>query len=150
MIRAHSICMLMVGWMISFTISADTSINNDHIDTKEKSIPTITVIETGYLEAKPGYTGDVIGAEVENITINEERNLQIIDINVPIYLDEDDIDRVKVFSKSGKPIPQNKEAEIFNDYENNNVGIKLYLPKKNVGFKLKLIDESDSNSDSLQ
>ncbi|MFT5396803.1 MAG: hypothetical protein ACI85N_002009 [Gammaproteobacteria bacterium] len=68
--------------------------------------------------------------------------MQFIEINAS--KDPKDVDRVKVISKSSKFITQDKSAEILKDYENNNVGIKLYLPKiKN--WQLKFIDELDTS-----
>ena len=113
---------------------------------EEDITPYNSVIETDYLEARTGYIGKVLGAEIEKVTANENQDMQIIEINLPIDPDIEEIDSVKVFARSGKPIPQDETAKVFNDYENNNVGIKLYLPKqKNLVFKLKLIDESDTS-----
>ena len=107
--------------------------------------PSSSEIESGFLEARPGYTGNVLGAEVEKVTIEAQQS-QIIEINLPI--DPDEVDRIQVLSVSGKPIPQDKTAQIVRDYENDNVGIKLYLPKKKDWvFKLKLIDEPGIDSD---
>ena len=143
MIRSFSICLVfMLNCISSPVVSADQSM----IKENTMQAPSTSVIETGFLEARPGYTGNVLGAEVEKVTIDEAQQSQIIEINLPI--DPDEVDRVQVISVSGKPIPQDKTAQIIRDYENDNVGIKLYLPKKKDWvFKLKLVDEPGIGSD---
>ena len=137
---------MMIFSITNFSVLAETPAIGDQ-DSAAKSISQIsneTEIETGLLKAKPGYVGDVLGAKIESISIDEAHDMQIIEINVPI--EPEDVDRVKVISKSGKTIKQDKSAEILKDYENNNVGIKLYLPKKkNWQFKLHFVDESDTS-----
>jgi len=139
--------------IIIFCISDFAVCEENPTDSEISSIESKTTIhdkaslETGYLETKPGFTGNVLGAEIKNISIGDKQETQIIDVILPIDPDDFDIDRVKILSKSGKPIYQDKSALIFEDYENDNVGIKLYLPKKkNLMFKLKLIDESEINT----
>ena len=143
MIRSFSICLVfMLNFISSPVVSADQSM----IKENTMQTPSSSEIESGFLEARPGYTGNVLGAEVEKVTIDEAQQSQIIEINLPI--DPDEVDRIQVLSVSGKPIPQDKTAQIVRDYENDNVGIKLYLPmKKDWVFKLKLIDEPGIDSD---
>ena len=88
MTRTQAFCLQILVCMSSLAYSADPSTNNDNASPKESSITSTTIIETGYLEAKPGYTGKVLGAEIVKITFDEPLNLQIIEINVPIYLDD--------------------------------------------------------------
>jgi hypothetical protein len=102
--------------------------------TEEKSI------DTGELEATPGHRGDELGAEV--IHYEEHDEYQSIHLNIPIEPDE--VDQVEVMTPSGETIPQSREAQIVHDYETNNVGIKIHVPKTdNMGFRLKLIDHAD-------
>jgi hypothetical protein len=104
--------------------------------------PEITIIESGQLEAIPGFRGAVLGAEVIDAEVSGDQ--QIIQINLPI--DPDRVDQVRVVSPSGEKLKQSREAEILRDYENDNVGLKIFLPRqKTLGFRLKLID--DSNAD---
>ena len=104
--------------------------------------PPRMAMETDLLTATPGYTGKILGAEVlasESGPLGEE---QIIEINVPI--DPDQVDRVEVISATGETIKQRRTAEILRNYENDNVGITLFLSReKNWRFKLKLIDNKE-------
>ena len=101
-------------------------------------------LTTGYLQATPGYEGNVIGATVTSVDIGNEDKLHTIEINLPISPDR--VDRVMVISPTGMSVRQAKEAEILRDYEHNNVGIKLFLPRtNNFAFKLKLIDLPEGN-----
>lgn len=104
--------------------------------------PEIRVLESGQLEAIPGFRGGVIGAEVIDAEIIDDQH--IIEINLPI--DPDRVDQVHVVSPSGEKLKQSREAEILRDYENDNVGLKIFLPRqKNLGFRLRLIDNSDAD-----
>ena len=144
MIYHRSFFILILGCMSSLVIAEEQVHTVANPSPDESTISPSSAIETGYLEVRTGYTGDVLGAEIGKITENDDQQLQIIEIILPIDPDVDEVDRVKVLSRSGNPIPQDKAAQIFNDYENNNVGIKLYLPKqKDLVFKLKLIDDPD-------
>ncbi len=106
--------------------------------------PGITTLDTGYLEATPGYTGSVLGAEVIGVSDLSAEELQIIEVSIPV--DPDQVDEVRIISPSGSTLKQQRQAEILRDYENNNVGIKLYLPQQQKwGFKLKLIDKPEDN-----
>ncbi|MCP4769080.1 MAG: hypothetical protein GY875_22820 [Gammaproteobacteria bacterium] len=96
-------------------------------------------VDTGQLEATPGHRGDELGTEI--IRYEEYDEYQSIELNVPI--EPDQVDRVEVMSPSGETIPQSREAQIVHDYETNNVGIKIHVPKTdNLGFRLKLIDHT--------
>lgn len=100
--------------------------------------PAIKFIDTDYLEATRGYKGEVLDAKI--IDIESSGDSQAIEINVPI--DPDQVDQVVVISPSGKKLQQQKDAEVIRDYENNNVGITIFLPKqKNWSFKLRLVDQ---------
>lgn len=68
----------------------------------------------------------------------------MIEINLPI--DPDQVDQVRVVSPTGESLEQYREPEILRDYENNNVGVKIFLPRqKNLGFRLRLIDNVESD-----
>ena len=104
--------------------------------------PNANILETDYLEATPGYTGSILNAEVIGTEIRGES--RVIEINVPI--DPDLADQVRVISPSGQRLQQDIEAEVTRDYENNNVGIKIFIPKKNkVNFKIRLLDYPDGD-----
>jgi len=94
-------------------------------------------VDTGQLRATPGTRGDELGAEI--IRHEEYDEYQSIELSVPI--EPDQVDRVEVMTPSGEMIPQSREAQIVHDYETNNVGIKIHVPKtENLEFRLKLID----------
>ena len=97
-------------------------------------------LDSGLLEPVVGHKGDKLGAEVVNSEIIGE--LQSIEIKVPI--EPDSVDQVQVLDASGEPLPMSREATIVHNYETNNVGISIQLPKsENTGFRLKLIDEPE-------
>jgi hypothetical protein len=95
-------------------------------------------LDTGLLEPNVGFKGDRLGAEVVNAEISGE--LQSIEINVPI--EPDAVDRIQVMTQSGELLPLSRQATIVRNYETNNVGITIQLPKsENLRFRLKLIDD---------
>ncbi len=97
-------------------------------------------LDSGLLEPTVGHKGDKLGAEVVSSEVFEE--LQSIEINVPI--DPDLVDQVQVLDESGEPLPMSREATIVHNYETNNVGISIQLPKsENTGFRLQLIDKPE-------
>ncbi|HUV21872.1 MAG TPA: hypothetical protein VMZ32_08805 [Gammaproteobacteria bacterium] len=95
-------------------------------------------LDTGLLEPSVGYRGDRLGAEVVNSEISGE--LQSIEINVPI--EPGAVDRIEVMTQSGESMPMSRQATIVHNYETNNVGISIQVPKsENLRFRLKLIDD---------
>ena len=115
-----------------------------NMEPNQLAVPPRMALQTDLLTARPGYTGKILGAEVlasEPGPLGEE---QIIKINVPV--DPEQVDRIEVISPSGETIKQRRTAEILRNYENDNVGITLYLSReKNWSFKLKLIDSNEEN-----
>ena len=104
--------------------------------------PGITEVETGNLQAIPGFSGGRLGAEITSISVVPDEDIQAIDITVPFPVER--VDRIEVISITGDPIQQDRQAQILQDREPNKVGIRLYLPKrKNWEFRLRLIDEPD-------
>ena len=99
-------------------------------------------LDTGLLEPTVGYKGDQLGAEVINSEVSGD--MQSIEINVPIQPDL--VDQVQVITESGEPIPLSREAQIINNYETNNVGITVQVPKsENLGLRFRLIDHADDD-----
>ena len=99
-------------------------------------------LETGRLEAVPGFTGDQLGAEGERVSTTDNGQTQVIDLRLPIA--EETVDRVEVVTPSGEPIEQRRAAEIVTDRDPRDTGIRLYLPgRKNWAFRLRLIDVPD-------
>lgn len=91
------------------------------------------------LEAVPGFTGDKLGIEVEQVTPVEGGKLQAIDLNLP--MEPVMVDRVEVLTPEGKLIEQQREAEIVPETDERGVGLRIYLSKrKNWEFRLRLID----------
>jgi hypothetical protein len=97
-------------------------------------------LDSGLLEPNVGPTDDKPGAEV--VRPEDSGELQSIEINVPI--EPDSVDQVQVLDASGEPLPMSREATIVHNYETNNVGISIQLPKsEDTGFRLKLIDKPE-------
>ena len=103
--------------------------------------PPNTSLETDTLKAKTGYKGKILGASIEESKIGPAGELQIIEINVPVNPEQ--VDKVQVVSPTGEIIKQRRAAEIIRNYENDNVGVTIFLSKdKNWEFKLRLIDNT--------
>ena len=99
-------------------------------------------LDTGLLEPTVGHKGDRLGAEIVSSEISGE--LQSIEINVPV--DPGSVDQVQVMTESGEPLPMSRQATIVNNYETNSVGISIQMPTdKNLGFRLKLIDDPEGS-----
>ncbi len=145
MMRVRSFCIMFLAAITTLSTTANP-LNHTGDSSTENPAHTSpsSTMETGLLQARPDYTGDILGARVERITVDETSHIQIIEISVPI--DPDRVDQINVISDSGELIRQDRTAQILHDYENNNVGIKIYVPEqKNWVFKLKLIDQADSH-----
>lgn len=96
-------------------------------------------VMSGVLEAKPGFTGDEIGVEVERVVPVDGGQLQALDLNLPLASDR--VDRIEVESVSGEVIDLPREPEIEPGPDPRNTGIRIYLPKrKNWEFRIKIID----------
>jgi hypothetical protein len=99
-------------------------------------------LDTGQLEPTVGYKEDQLGAEVVNTEVLGD--MQSIEINVPIQPDL--VDQIQVLSESGEPIPLSRDAQIIYNYETNNVGITVQVPKsENLGLRFRLIDHADDD-----
>ncbi|MDH3220863.1 MAG: hypothetical protein OEO19_15120 [Gammaproteobacteria bacterium] len=104
--------------------------------------PRLAEVETANLRAVPGYTGDRLGAEITDISNLPGEDTQAIGISIPI--ESGRVDRIEVVSPEGEPIQQQREADILQQGDGNNVGIRLFLPKRsNWEFRLRLIDVPD-------
>jgi hypothetical protein len=99
-------------------------------------------VDTGNLEATPGHTGNQLGAQVIRSETNGDE--QTVEIEVPI--DPDRVDQVEVISTSGDSVVLTRPARIRQNYENDNVGISVKVPKtENLGFRLRLIDNTEND-----
>ncbi len=97
-------------------------------------------LDTGQLEPTVGHQGDQLGAEI--ISADDSGEMYSVEINVPIQPDL--VDQVQVLTSEGEPMPLSREAQIVHDYETNNVGISVQVPKsEGLRFRLKLIDNAD-------
>lgn len=97
------------------------------------------VVRSGVLEAKPGFTGDEIGVEVERVEAVDGGRLQALDMNLPLAIER--VDRIEVESVSGEVVELPREPEIDPGPDPRNTGIRIYLPKrKNWEFRIKIID----------
>lgn len=106
--------------------------------------PPNSFLETDLLESRPGFTGNVLGARVVESKIGPEGQQQIVNIELPV--DPEKVDQVQVISESGQTLEQKRTAEILRNYENDNVGVIIYLSRqKNLSFRLRLIDNTGDN-----
>jgi hypothetical protein len=116
-------------------------VNNTNQQLGQITPTSTTIAETTYLKAKEGYTGNQLGAEVKEVSIDEGAETRLIEVHIPF--DPEKVDRIQIVTESGKILKKDRVAEVLKDYENDNIGIKFYLPKqKNWVFKVKLIDDT--------
>lgn len=99
-------------------------------------------LDTSYLNPVAGHKGNQLGAEVVSAeTMGDEL---LIEIMVPI--NPDLVDQVHVTSSTGESVVLTREARIVQNYENNNVGISIRVPRsQNLGFQLKLVDHPNDD-----
>lgn len=103
-------------------------------------------VSSGYLEARPGYIGSILGVQIDRVLDSQDPQSQIIQMNVPIAPDR--VGSVQVFTPTGELIQQPHDVGIKRNYENNSVDIRIHLPKnRELGFRLKLIGETDKFED---
>jgi len=108
---------------------------------EENQTLTPTIAETTFLKAKEGYIGDQLGAEVKDVVVVPDSKMRLVEVYIPY--DPARVDSIQIVTESGNTLKQDRIYQVIKDYENDNLGIKFYLPKqKNWAFKIKLIDES--------
>ena len=132
--------LVVVGLLLQGCASSGLQSQSKHRPLRGAELNEDGSLDSGLLEPTVGHKGDKLGAEVVNSEISGE--LQSIEINVPV--EPDSVDQVQVLDASGEPLPMSREATIIHNYETNNVGISIQLPKsENTGFRLQLIDEPE-------
>ena len=134
------ICLVLTGLVLQGCASSGLQSQTEHRPPPGAELNEGGSLDSGLLEPTVGHKGDKLGAEVVNSEISGE--LQSIEINVPV--EPDSVDEVQVLDEFGKPLPMSREATIIHNYETNNVGISIQLPKsENTGFRLQLIDKPE-------
>ncbi len=102
-----------------------------------------SVVRTGIIEARPGYTGSKFGVEVEDVSVIDDR-VQAVDLTLPFGVEE--VDRIEVESVTGDFIDLPRQAEIGPGPDPKNTGIRIYLPKrKKWEFRIRIIDVPEDN-----
>lgn len=95
-----------------------------------------------FLQAKEGYVGNQLGAMVKEVEVDPASETRLIEVYIPYNPEQ--LDSIQIVTESGKVLKQDKISQVIKDYENDNVGVKFYLPKqKNWVFIIKLIADSD-------
>jgi hypothetical protein len=132
--------LVLVGLLLPGCASSGLQSQSQHRPPPRAELNEGGSLDSGLLEPTVGHTGDKLGAEVVSSEISGE--LQSIEVNVPI--EPGSVDQVQVLDASGNPLPMSREATIMHNYETDNVGISIQLPKsENTGFRLKLIDKPE-------
>lgn len=99
-------------------------------------------VNTGDLLPTVGHQGDRLGARV--VGAEDDGDDQVLQIELPV--DPTTVDRVEVIAPGSGSEVLSREAQILQNYENDNVGITVRVPKSdNMGFRLKLIDHPDED-----
>ena len=97
--------------------------------------------ETSLLKAEAGDKGDRLGASVDSVS---ETDGELILISVIVPRTPELGQNIELVGAKGKKLEQSRIAQVINDYENNNVGIKFYSPKrKSWAFKVRFYDDSN-------
>ena len=136
LIMAKLILIFISSALIASAINAETLA----VESNKTQRVTPGILMSDVLKLESGYTGNVLGAQVLDVTATEDHDVQLVEVQIDI--EPEKVDRVQVISTAGVPIKTDRKAQILRDYEQNNVGIKLYLPRqKGWQFKLRLIDE---------
>lgn len=106
--------------------------------------------ETGYLLQNEGFSGDILGAQIDSIEILSDKpagdsnkgdinGARKITVNIPEL--PESIKSVEVLNKEGKLIPQKKRYEIINDLDSNRSGVIIYIGRKQtLPFKINFIE----------
>jgi len=99
-------------------------------------------LDTGVPETPTGKRGDEI------IHRAPYDKYQSLDLNVPIEpVQADEVEEVnqgQLEMPTGEPAQRSRQAGIVEDYESDDVGIKIKVPNsENTGFRFKLIDNTD-------
>jgi len=132
--------LVLVGLFLQACASSGLQSQTQHRPPPGSDLDEGGSLDSGLLEPTVGHKGDKLGAEV--VSSEDLGELQSIEINVPI--DPDSVDQVRVLTDSGEPLPMSREATIVHNYETNNVGISIKLPKsENTGFRLQLIEDPE-------
>jgi len=101
-------------------------------------------LETGWLDAEVGSTGNVLGAKVVEVESNPDSDAIIIEIKVPVKNPEG-FDNIEVISKKTRqPIKQKGQAEWIKNDEEGVYGLRLHFKKApNFEFRIRLIDNEN-------
>lgn len=107
----------------------------------------VQVLETDWLQTKTGSHGELLGAEV--IDVSTEKELTIVELALPadqFELIPESIENITVISKrTNKPITQAKDAEWLNNYEQGRYGLRLHLKRApGFEFRVKMSTEKES------
>jgi len=123
----------LVSILLLAACAADRPYSTSDVDLSPPEI----VLESGVLEAKPGYTGNKLGVEVESVsTVGDDL---AVDLNLPVASDR--VDRIEVETITGQAIELPREVEIEPGPDPRNTGIRIFLPKsKQWEFRIKIID----------
>ena len=103
-------------------------------------------VTSGNLEARPGYIGSILGVQIEKVLDSEYPESKVIELSVPMAPEW--VGGVQVLTPEGALIPQPRDVGMSRNPENNRLQMKIHLPKnKELGFRLKLISETDKFGD---
>lgn len=102
------------------------------------------VLESDWLKPSQGSQGEKLGAEVERIQVDDDRDRTVIDISLPLDRVEH-IDQVEVISlDKGLPMQQLDRHQWLDDYEKGEYGLRVFLKRyPTTGFRIRLIDADD-------
>ncbi|MCW8935608.1 MAG: hypothetical protein OQK98_12855 [Gammaproteobacteria bacterium] len=104
------------------------------------------ILESDWLEAEVGSTGDVLGAKVVDVESHADTDTTIIEIILPVK-NPQDFDNIEVIGKKSKqPLKQKSQAEWIKNDEEGIYGLRLHLKKvPRFEFQIRLIDNVNEN-----
>ncbi len=96
-------------------------------------------VTTGLLKSEEGFVGDELGAEITDLDLLDDGPMRL-KLTLPALAI--DPERVEVIDGDGRPLRQVRKAKIEADYDNDRVGVVLYLNRNpNVEFRVRLHGE---------
>lgn len=102
------------------------------------------ILETDWLKPNEGSQGEHLGAEVQRVQTDEEQQVTVIDISLPLENAEQYEDVEVITFDQGIPLKQLKPHEWINDYEKGDYGLRIFLKRNPImGFRVRLIDIED-------
>ena len=129
---------IVILFLSGLFLAAGCAVDRPPADAKTGQHQAESLLRSGVIEARPGYTGSKLGIEVEGVSVVGDE-LQAIDLNLPFSAEQ--VDSIVVESITGEVVELPREVDIEPGPDPKNTGVRIYLPKrKNWEFRIRIID----------